>query len=628
MKTSIATVTVAGTLEEKLAAIAAAGFDGVEIFEQDFVAHDGGPREVGRMVRDHGLDITLFQPFRDFECLPEPLRSKAFDRARHKFDTMADLGTDRMLICSSCHPRALGGIDRAADDLAELGDIARERGLRLGYEALAWGRHVNDHRDAWEIVRRADHPSVGLVLDSFHSLGRKLDPDSIRSIPGDRIFFVQLADAPAIEMDLLYWSRHFRNMPGEGDLGVERFMRAVMATGYTGPISLEIFNDQFRGSDPQSVARDGYRSLVALMDDVRRAEPDVSQELSEIPARVAAEGIGFIEIATRGDEADDLAASLRSLGFDLAGRHRSKEIDLWRQGEIRIVVNREAEGHAAHTWNARGTCVCDIGIEVASGEDALSRARALGADPFHQEIGVGVLSLPAIRGLGGSVLHFVDGTNGLDRVWTDEFIPAPPEGPDAGLTHVDHLDQTMGYEDMLSWTLFYTSLFDMQKSPILDVIDPNGLIRAQDVTSRRGGFRVTLNATETHRTLAGGFLADSFGASVHQIAMSTDDIFATARALAARGFDPLPIPENYYDDLEARFDLPPGLLDRLREADILYDQIGGAEFFQLYSRVLSGGLYVEIVQRAPGYHRYGEANAPFRIAAQKRLARPKGMPRI
>ncbi len=628
MKTSIATVTVAGTLEEKLAAIAAAGFDGVEIFEQDFVAHDGGPREVGRMVRDHGLDITLFQPFRDFECLPEPLRSKAFDRARHKFDTMADLGTDRMLICSSCHPRALGGIDRAADDLAELGDIARERGLRLGYEALAWGRHVNDHRDAWEIVRRADHPSVGLVLDSFHSLGRKLDPDSIRSIPGDRIFFVQLADAPAIEMDLLYWSRHFRNMPGEGDLGVERFMRAVMATGYTGPISLEIFNDHFRGSDPQSVARDGYRSLVALMDDVRRAEPGVSQELPEIPARVAAEGIGFIEIATRGDEADDLAASLRSLGFDLAGRHRSKEIDLWRQGEIRIVVNREAEGHAAHTWNARGTCVCDIGIEVASGEDALSRARALGADPFHQEIGVGVLSLPAIRGLAGSVLHFVDGTNGLDRVWTDEFIPAPPEGPDAGLTHVDHLDQTMGYEDMLSWTLFYTSLFDMQKSPILDVIDPNGLIRAQDVTSRRGGFRVTLNATETHRTLAGGFLADSFGASVHQIAMSTDDIFATARALAARGFDPLPIPENYYDDLEARFDLPPGLLDRLREADILYDQIGGSEFFQLYSRVLPGGLYVEIVQRAPGYHRYGEANAPFRIAAQKRLARPKGMPRI
>ncbi|SFG78998.1 4-hydroxyphenylpyruvate dioxygenase [Palleronia marisminoris] len=621
MKTSIATVSIAGDLTEKLAAIAAAGFDGVEIFEQDFIAHDGGPREVGRMVRDHGLEITLFQPFRDFECLPEPLRSKAFDRARHKFDTMADLGTDMMLICSSCHPRALGGIDRAADDLAELGEIAKERGLRICYEALAWGRHVNDHRDAWEIVRRADHASVGLILDSFHTLGRGIDPDSIRAIPGDRIFFIHLADAPAIEMDLLYWSRHFRNMPGEGDLGVERFMRAVMATGYAGPISLEIFNDQFRGGDPKAIARDGRRSLVSLMDDVRRAEPEVAQGLPEIPARVSAEGIGFIEFASRREEARALSAALYSLGFNLVGRHRTKEIDLWRQGEIHIVVNRETEGHAGHTWNARGTCVCDIGIEVGSGEDALSRAKALGADPFRQEIGVGVLTLPAIRGLAGSVLHFVDATNGLNRVWSDEFTAVPAEEPDAGLTHVDHLDQITSYHDMLSWTLFYTSLFDMEKSPILDVIDPNGLIRAQDVTSRGGGFRVTLNATETHRTLAGSFLADSFGASVHQIALATDDIFATANVLAARGFAPLTIPENYYDDLEARFDLPPGLLDRLRAGNILYDRIEGSDFFQMYSRVLPGGLFVEIVQRGPGYRRYGEVNAPFRIAAQKRLAR-------
>jgi hypothetical protein len=103
-------------------------------------------------------------------------------------------------------------------DLRELGERAAARGIRIGFEALAWGRHVNDHRDAWEIVSRADHPAVGLILDSFHTLARKLDPDSIRAIPADRIFLVQLADAPAIEMDLLQWSRHFRNMPGEGDL--------------------------------------------------------------------------------------------------------------------------------------------------------------------------------------------------------------------------------------------------------------------------------------------------------------------------------------------------------------------------------------------------------------------------
>ena len=128
---------------------------------------------------------------------------------------MNRLGTDLMLICSSVHPAAIGGIDRCADDLAELGEIAATYGVRVGYEALAWGRHVNDHRDAWEIVRRADHANVGLILDSYHTMARGIDPDSIRSIPGDRIFFLQLADAPAIDMDLLYLSRHFRNMPGE-----------------------------------------------------------------------------------------------------------------------------------------------------------------------------------------------------------------------------------------------------------------------------------------------------------------------------------------------------------------------------------------------------------------------------
>ncbi|RVC66816.1 sugar phosphate isomerase/epimerase, partial [Mesorhizobium sp. M00.F.Ca.ET.038.03.1.1] len=184
MKTSIATVSISGDLREKLAAIAAAGFDGAEIFENDFLAFDGTPAEVGRMVRDHGLEITVFQPFRDFEGLPEPQRQHAFDRAERKFDLMRELGTDLMLVCSNVSPMALGGIDRAAADFRELGERAARRGLRVGYEALAWGRHINDHRDAWEIVRRADHPSIGLILDSFHTLARKTDVGTIRAIPG------------------------------------------------------------------------------------------------------------------------------------------------------------------------------------------------------------------------------------------------------------------------------------------------------------------------------------------------------------------------------------------------------------------------------------------------------------
>ncbi|PTB00473.1 MULTISPECIES: sugar phosphate isomerase/epimerase and 4-hydroxyphenylpyruvate domain-containing protein [unclassified Sulfitobacter] len=627
MKTSIATVSISGNFPEKLEAIAAAGFDGIEIFEQDFIAHDGDPKEVGDMIRAMGLEINLFQPFRDFEGLPEPHRAKVFDRVERKFDLMQDLGTDLVLICSSCHPEALGGIDRSAADFNELGDRAAKRGLRVGYEALAWGRHVNDHRDAWEIVRRADHGSVGLILDSFHTLARKIDAQTIRRIPGDKIFFVQLADAPAIDMDLLYWSRHFRNMPGEGDLDVTGFMKSVMATGYTGPISLEIFNDQFRGGHPKTIAKDGYRSLIALMDDVRRAEPVAATSAPLLPKRSKVEGVSFVEFAARGAEADALERLLETLGFSLSGTHIAKKLSLWSQGEIRIVVNRETTGYASSAYTTHGTTVCDIGISVDAATETVSRAKALGAAPFHQPIGPGELDIPAIRGLSGSVLHFTDQTSGLNDVWSVEFNQTDAEQTHAGLTSIDHIAQTMSYDEMLSWSLFYTTLFGMEKSPMVDVVDPDGLVRSQALETRDGAFRITLNGAETHRTMAGNFLADSFGASVQHIALASEDIFATSSVMRAKGFEPLPISDNYYADLVARFDLDADMLSALKAGNILYDEDANGAFFQFYSRPYAGGMFFEIVERRGGYAGYGAPNAPFRIAAQKRLMRPKGMPK-
>ena len=624
MKTSIATVSISGNLIEKLEAIAAAGFDGIEIFEQDFIAHDGPPAEVGRMVRDHGLEITLFQPFRDFEGLPGALRTKAFDRAERKFDLMQDLDTDLVLICSSCHPEALGGIDRAADDFAELGERAAKRGLRVGFEALAWGRHVNDHRDAWEVVRRADHPNVGLILDSFHTLGRGIDPQTIRRIPGDKVFFVQLADAPLIEMDLLYWSRHFRNMPGEGDLDVTAFMQAVMATGYAGPISLEIFNDQFRGGNTRMLAEDGLRSIRTLMDDVRRAEPDLKVDLPAMPARVPARGVSFVEFASRGAEAEGVEALLGALGFRKAARHRNKDVTLWQQGAARVVLNREEAGYAATAWAARGTTVCDIGLEVASAAKARDRAAALGARPFAQDRGPGELDIPAVRGLAGSLLHFLDPE--LAGVWEAEFDPLDTAGPQAGITGVDHIAQTMAYDDMLNWTLFYTSILDMGKTPMVDVVDPDGLVRSQAVAGADGGLRITLNGADSHRTLAGRLLSETFGAPLQHIAFASDDLIATARALGPLGFAPLPISPNYYADLAARFDLTPEFLSDLQTLNILYDEDASGAFLQTYSAAFIGGVFVEIVERRGGYDGYGAPNAPFRIAAQKRLLRPRGMP--
>src|SRR5262245_18614730 len=144
MRTAIATVCLSGDLAEKLEAAAAAGFKAVEIFENDLLTFSGTNVEVRSRMSDLGLVPIAFQPFRDFEGWDEPRRARAFARAERKFEAMAELGCDLLMVCSSVSPEAHGGLDRAAGDLRELGEKAAQRGMRVAFEALAWGRHIND----------------------------------------------------------------------------------------------------------------------------------------------------------------------------------------------------------------------------------------------------------------------------------------------------------------------------------------------------------------------------------------------------------------------------------------------------------------------------------------------------
>jgi 4-hydroxyphenylpyruvate dioxygenase len=376
------------------------------------------------------------------------------------------------------------------------------------------------------------------------------------------------------------------------------------------------------------------------MDDVRRTEPDIRIDVPDMPPRIAADGVEFVEFAADAGEAEDLVRLLSNLGFSRAGRHISKEVELWRQGDINVVVNTEPEGFAHSAYVMHGLSVCDIGLRVEDAAATVERARALGAETFRQARGPGELDIPAIRGVGGGVMRFIDGKTDLAKVWEIEFRPAGEAGAvfevvgtgegkrrDAGLTRIDHLAQTMNYEEMLTWTLFYTSIFDVRKAPTVDVVDPGGLVRSRAIESPDGALRLTLNGAESHRTLAGRFIADSFGSSVQHIAFATDDIFATAAALAEGGLATLSISPNYYDDLVARFEIPADAIARLRAAHILYDRDDNGAFFQLYTEPFGDGMFFEIVERRDGYAGYGAANAPFRIAAQKRAMRHAAVPR-
>ncbi|HWT21121.1 MAG TPA: TIM barrel protein, partial [Variovorax sp.] len=383
MHRSIATVSLSGTLRQKLEAVSAAGFDGIELFEADFVNFKGSAAELRRIASDLGLSIDLYQPLRDFEGMPEAQFRRSLERAERKFDLMEAMGAPLMLCCSNTSPLSVNDPALAAAQLHELAERAARRNLRVGFEALAWGRHTSLYGQAWNIVRQANHTHLGLILDSFHTLSLKDDATGIAAIPGDKIFFLQMADAPLLSMDVLQWARHHRSFPGQGDLDVIGFFEQVLRAGYTGPLSLEIFNDLFRETPNRRTAVDAMRSLLYLESEAKRRlvsageAPAQPVELFCPPPAPALSGLSFIEFAADEASARTLGTLLQQLGFHRIGRHRSKAVVLYRQGEINLIVNAQPDSFARSRFEAHGTSVCALGVRCADPQAAVERATAM-----------------------------------------------------------------------------------------------------------------------------------------------------------------------------------------------------------------------------------------------------------
>jgi 4-hydroxyphenylpyruvate dioxygenase len=396
-------------------------------------------------------------------------------------------------------------------------------------------------------------------------------------------------------------------------------MEALAATGYDGPLSLESFNDQFRAGSARSVAVDGHRSLIFLLDRHAAKAKTSVPSIPRLPPRSKVLGTEFVEFAVDDASAPKLEGLLSTLGFRRAGTHKSKAVTRWRQGDINLVVNTDKEGFA-HSFNiTHGSAVCALGLKVDDAAVTFERARRLLDEPFRQQVGSGELDIPAVRGVGGSLVYLLDSSSELGRVWDIEFTDTGEAGSNAaGLVAVDHISQSMHYEEMLTWLLFYTSLLDLKKIPPQDVADPGGLVRSQVIESAEGTLRIILNASQSQRTQSSRFLTEVFGSGVQHLAFATNDMLATVACLERNGVDLLEIPKNYYDDLEAKTDLSPERLKALQAHNILYDRDGESEYFQVYTKAFEHRFFFEIVERR-GYAGYGAANAPVRLAAQARL---------
>lgn len=610
MRTSIATVCLSGTLVQKLHAAAEAGFDGVEIFEPDLISSAESPEEVAALAARLGLSLDLYQPFRDAEGVTEALFEAVLHRATAKFQLMNRLGIDTMLVCSNVSTASIDDDEVSAEQLRRLGKAAQAHGVRIAYEALAWGRFVDDYRRAWRIVELADHPAVGVCIDSFHILSRGHDPATIEKIPGDKIFYLQLADAPALTMDVLSWSRHHRLFPGEGSFDLPAFVDRVLRAGYEGPLSLEVFNDTFRQTDVLRTAQQAKRSLRWLEDQVaRRArprcdDPGENASLRPLPSIAPPVGIDFVEV--KAEDASEIDAVLRQLGFAFRGRHRTKPVRLWTQGRARIILNEQQ----ARDWMPT---LAAVGFEVADPEASASRARELHAPTVVRRTHAHEWDLKAFRGPDGLEIFFSDIAT-ADAVWTGEFEEGEEPETDPLLMSVDHVNLAHSWQHFDEAVLFYSSILSLSAGRSQDVPAPTGLVRSQVIRSSDGEVRLALNVAP----LA---FDDPRGYPQH-VAFASLDVMAVARRARERGLRLLPIPDSYYDDLHARFNLPHDQVTSMQNLGVLYDSDETGAFMHFYTETV-GGVFFEVVQRLSSYEGYGASNAPVRLAAQhRRLARP------
>ena len=602
MRTSIATVCLSGTLDEKLVAAREAGFDGVEIFEPDLVASPDSPEAIRARADELGLSLDLYQPFRDFEGVGPDLLEQNLRRAAAKFALMNRLGIETMLLCSNVATARSGDEQLAAAQLRELGDLAEQFGVRIAYEALAWGRFVDSYEAAARVVRLADHARIGLCLDSFHILSKGHNPEAIETIAADKIFFVQLADAPLLSMDVLSWSRHHRLFPGEGGFDLGAFMGHLVRTGYDGP---DLAGDLQRHVPPVGHTRDRrQRAALAAVAGARdgilarcvSGRSRRSHVGRDAAGRRAARRRQLRGVADRGDGRHAGAAGTARLPF--ARPHRTKSVELWSQGDARIVLGRPESDRPQPT-------VAGIGLSVRDPDAALRRAVDLFAPEVHRDEGAGDEPLVGVRAPDGSELFF-GAAGGAEPAWVREFGAPSGDGSDH-IARVDHINLAQPWQHFDAGVLFFHAVLDLHTQPSMEVAAPVGLVRSQVLRSADGIVRIALNLVPP--------AADKDAILPQHLAFAASDVLALARAARDRGFRPLDIPANYYDDIEARFDIDPALLDELKDLNVMYDRDESGEFLHFYTPPV-GTVFLEVVERRGGYDGYGALNAPVRLAAQ------------
>ena len=332
--------------------------------------------------------------------------------------------------------------------------------------------------------------------------------------------------------------------------------------------------------------------------------------------------------STQTPEPAALARLFERLGFRAVARHRSKAVTLYRQGDINFILNAERESFAEGFAGAHGPSVCAVGFKVADAGRAMARAQALGAEPYHGPVGPMELHVPAIKGIGGSVLYLVDEAAGL-TIYDVDFLPladADPEPRGHGLTAIDHLTHNVERGRMDHWAGFYERLFNFREIRYFDIEGKLTGLKSRAMTSPCGQIRIPINESADDKSQIEEFLAAYKGEGIQHIALSSDDIFASVEALAAAGMPLMdPPPASYYESIDKRLPGHGEAIERLARLGILIDGApteGGGLLLQIFTQTVIGPIFFEIIQRK-GDEGFGEGNfrALFEAIERDQIAR-------
>ena len=571
-------------------------FSSIELHE-DHISND---------FKDEKFEISSIIPNSNFYVL---INEKKFDKIKEKLDYFEIINSKRIIVDLDLLFKKDFSNNDIDSKINQLSKLFLNYKLKLSF-LLPSKINSNFNNIVRKIISIKD-PSFYVTINSKNILMDGSQPSLINQIPLSLIDHVQLTDISKYITSEDQISNLSELLPNEGVLDLKSFIKIFLKKNFKGSISVannNILNNK------ANLIKDANRAFVSVFDDVVSSDISLDNLNLKIPPKINLNGFEFLEFTVFGEDHTSLVKMLKKLSFRKERIHKTKNVELWRQGSINILINFEKNSFAEQVYLKNGPSICDIAIKVKDAIQTIDRAKKLGIKEHSQSVSVGELKIPAIKGVDGSVIHFIDQKSNLFQLWNLDFNFLNPEPTQpSGLRSIDHISQTMKEEEMRSWLFFYLSNFNMYKTTQLDLVSSKGIIKSQAISSPEGEVRLNLNGSNNSQTIAGSFMTNKTGSSIQHIAFNTDDIFETVNILSENKFPFLQIDKKYYSQLQNKYDLDEKTLNNLKRNNILYDKNEFGEFFQIYSEPIFTGFFFEIVQRKQNYKGYGESNATHRI---------------